>query len=380
MKVIRGEFTAKGVLAGGVKEGKYGVALVKASGTSAGVFTTNALCAAPVKVTKRNIADGYLDGIIANSGCANALTGEKGIRDAERMCEIASKLLGTSPENIGVASTGVIGRYLDMELIEKQSEIAASRLSPEGIRDAARAIMTTDKREKIVTVDLGDYRISGIAKGAGMIAPRMATMLAFLYVDAQVPGKRLEKALRNAVDESFNMIVVDGDTSTNDMVLVTSTSEEIEADERFEEALKLASVELSKMIVEDGEGATTMIEVVVSGAKSREDARKVCRTILSSPLVKTAVFGRDPNWGRIACAIGNSGVEVDENLLRIFLSNGKRTEVVYDRGIPKEEVERDIIGEELRIIVDLGEGDEKAVGWGCDMSYEYIKINSEYTS
>jgi len=362
MKVIKGDFLAHNVLAGGVKEGKYGVALIKASGPSAGVFTTNSLCAAPVKVTRRNISDGHLDGIIANSGCANALTGERGIRDAEKMCEIASNLIGTSPENIGVASTGVIGRYLNMELIEKQAEVAASKLTPEGIRDAAKAIMTTDRIEKIVTVDLGEYRISGIAKGAGMIAPRMATMLAFLYVDAHVPKKRLVNALKNAVDESFNMIVVDGDTSTNDMVLLTSTADEVEADERFEEALKLASVELAKMIVKDGEGATAMIEVLVTGAKSREDAKKVCRAILSSPLVKTAVFGRDPNWGRIACAIGNSGVEVDENLLKISLSNGRRTEIVYDRGIPREKVKRDIMGDELRIIVELGKGNERAVG------------------
>jgi len=380
MKVLKGVFKAQGILASGIKEGKYGVALIKASGTSAGVFTTNALSAAPVRVTRRNISDGYLEGVIANSGCANAMTGERGLRDAERMCEIASKHLDASPENIGVASTGVIGRYLNLGIIEKQAELVASRLNPEGMRDAARAIMTTDTKEKIVTVDLGEYRVSGIAKGAGMIAPRMATMLSFIYVDANVPRRRLESALRAAVDDSFNMVVVDADTSTNDMVLITSTSDELEVDERFEMALKVACTELAKMIAEDGEGATTPIEVQVKGAKSKEDARRVCRSILSSPLVKTAVFGRDPNWGRIACAVGNAGVEVDENLLKIALSDGKRTVTVYERGQPLEEVDRDIMGERLLILVDLGEGSEEATGWGCDMSYEYVKINAEYTS
>jgi glutamate N-acetyltransferase/amino-acid N-acetyltransferase len=380
VKIVRGVFRTQNVISAGVKEGKHGLALIKASGTSAGVFTTNALPAAPVRVTKDHLSDGYLDGIIANSGCANAMTGERGLRDAEKMCEIAAEIFGTSPNNIGVASTGVIGKYLDMELIKSQSKIVATKLGPEGMKDVARAIMTTDTKEKIVTIEMDDYRIAGIAKGAGMIAPRMATMLSFLYVDANVTRKRLEKALRDAVDDSFNMVVVDADTSTNDTVLITSTSEEREVDENFEKALKLACVELAKMIAEDGEGATAFIEVIVKGAKKSEEAKRVCRSVLSSPLVKTAVFGRDPNWGRIACAIGNAGVEIDENLLSISLSDGARTITVYEKGKPKDEVDRGIIGEKLFIIIDLGKGNEEARAWGCDMSYDYVKINAEYTT
>lgn len=387
MKRIEGGICAvEGVKACGLKRGKWGIAAIAASGNAAGAFTTNKVRAAPLDVTEENLAEGNLDGIIANSGCANAYTGAKGIEDAKKMAGILASHLSVDSDKIGVASTGVIGRYLDLDLMAEMFEEMKSQLrsSPEASREAAEAIMTTDTVVKEVAVEHEGIRVAGIAKGAGMIEPNMATMLAFLYTDAKFSPETLKECLKEAVDESFNMLIVDGDTSTNDEVLITSTGK-VECDlDVFKEALNYVCVELVKIMAADGEGASKYVETIVAGAKNVDDAKLAAKTIMRSSLVKTAIFGGDPNWGRIIAAAGRSGAELDPDLITLSIENGESEVFLVKEGLIVEGVlskaEEIMSSKEIVINLDLGLGAGKARCFGCDLTYDYVKINAEYTT
>jgi glutamate N-acetyltransferase/amino-acid N-acetyltransferase len=389
-RIEGGICAVEGVRASGIKRGKYGVALIAASGLAAGVFTTNKIRAAPLDVTAASLASagGRLDGVIANSGCANAYTGSQGIEDARWMAGLLASHLGVEAEKIGVASTGVIGRYLDRDMTFDLFSEAKARLrsDPEASGEAARGVMTTDTVVKEIAVEYGGFRVAGITKGAGMIEPNMATMLTFLYTDAKISSADLRKCLTEAVDESFNMLIVDGDTSTNDMVLITATGK-VDADlGRFKEALSFVCAELAKMMAKDGEGATKFVEMRVSGAGDKKDARMAAKTIMRSSLVKTAVFGSDPNWGRIVAAAGRSGADLDPDKITLSISGSRQNEEVFlvKDGVIVDgvlvEAEEVMRSEEILIRLDLGLGEGEARAFGCDLSYDYVKINSEYTS
>lgn len=391
MKHIEGGIcTVRGVRAGGIKQGKNGLAIIIAdapSPASAGVFTRNRVIAAPLIITRQALKEGELKAVIANSGCANAFTGERGIHDAQWMAGILAEKLGCKPEEIGVASTGVIGRYLDKAVIAGQLDEVYSRISntEEAGRACARAIMTTDTTMKEVAVELDNgVRIAGIAKGSGMVEPNMGTMLAFLYTDAKIPKKTLDICLRKAVNKSFNMVVVDGDTSTNDMALLTATGYLDCGEEEFQEGLDSVCISLAMMIAKDGEGATRLIEARVKGALTENDARLAAKAIVRSPLVKTAIYGKDPNWGRAVAAAGYSGAEVDQDRISLKFSNSKDEVTLVDSGRivegKLEALKGIMAGGEIVIEVDIGLGDCSAVAWGCDLTYDYVKINAMYTT
>lgn len=393
--------TPRGFLAGAVYSGikspsegalDLGLLYSERPCTAAGVFTTNRIKAAPVIVTKRHIDNGGAQAIVANSGCANACTGVQGLADAATMAALAASKLGISSEDVVVASTGVIGPRLPMETIE--DGIGKIVLSAESGRDLARAITTTDTfpKEAAATIAIGqkatEIAIGGIAKGSGMIHPDLATMLGFLTTDAAVEPGFLSSALRKAVDVSFNMITVDGDTSPNDAVIIlangvagndTLAAGRPGADE-FEQALEAVCVSLARLLASDGEGATKLIEISVEGALSTADARRGARTVAGSFLVKAAVHGSDPNWGRIIAAVGRSSVEIVESKTDLYLDGV----CVMKDGCPvpfDQEAARAVLDRaEVPIRVCLNLGDGRATAWGCDLSEEYVTINSEYTT
>ena len=383
MKRVNGGVCAvRGVCAHGIKEGKSGLAVITGSGESAGVFTKNRFVAAPMVLTGSNLRENHrLDSVIINSGCANAFTMERGLADAKSMAELAAARLNLKTDAIGVASTGVIGVPLDLKWITDRIDSVVAGLSdtPMGSEAAARAIMTTDTYPKEFAVELrSGVRIGGIAKGSGMIAPDMATMLAFIYTDADLPHETLDSCLKHAVNRSFNMIVVDGDTSTNDMVLLTATAAAgDEPDEgEFQEGLNCVCTELAKMIARDGEGAEKLIEVRVTGAWTEADAKAAAKAIVKSPLVKTAVHGCDPNWGRVIAAVGYSGAAVEPDQISLALCET----TVVDCGTVVNGALVDMKGEEITIAVDLGIGRGEATAWGCDLTCGYVTINADYTS
>jgi glutamate N-acetyltransferase/amino-acid N-acetyltransferase len=387
MKRIEGGICAvDGVRAAGARNGKYGVAAIAASGVAAGMFTTNKVRAAPLEITAHHLAEGRLDGVIANSGCANAYTGARGIEDARRMAGILADFLGTENERIAVASTGVIGRYMDMDLIARLFSEAASNLrsSPDASREAARAIMTTDTKIKEIAVEHEGVRIGGIVKGSGMIEPNMATMLCFLYTDADLPQAILKECLADAVKDSFNMLTVDGDTSTNDTVLLTATGKIMIEEKAFREALKYVCIELCRMMARDGEGATKYFETVVSGAKYEDDARLAAKAVARSSLVKTAVYGADPNWGRIIAAVGYSGAEVDPKRITLLLEGGGLCVPLVEKGSiidgVLDQAKRIMRGDAITINIDLGLGTAGARSFGCDLTHGYVDINANYTT
>lgn len=344
----------------------------------AAVFTKNDVKAAPVKVSME--IKGKVSGIVANSGNANACTGERGIADTYEMSKLASQLTGKG--KFLVASTGVIGEPLPMEKVRKGIAEAVSNLGKATSEEAARAVMTTDTFPKVAFAEGEGFVVGGIAKGAGMIDPSMATMLSFVATDAEVPKHLLEKALRKAVESSFNAITVDGDMSTNDCVFLLSTAKSKKLTEKefeeFTDVLTQVLKSLAYQIVKDGEGATKVIRVKVEKARDLSSARKVARKIALSPLVKTAVFGGDPNWGRIAAAAGSAGVGIEEEKLEIYvgkflLFKGKR--------IPfkEKEVSNYIkTANEVEIRVVLNQGKESFEYLTCDLSYDYVRINAEY--
>ncbi len=408
-EVSGGVCAVRGVKASGVKEGNNGLALILGGGSAAGMFTANKLPAETVIFTKRQIErSGRISAVIANSGCANSFTGEEGLRNAERMAELVADAFEIPKEEVAVASTGPIGKPLDMNLIERQFKEVAKTLteSPEGSTRAAKAIMTTDTFHKEIAVRISEEGeeegssasssmsgaksvvVGGIAKGSGMIFPHLeATMLAFIYTDASLSANTLRECLREAVENSFNMIVVDGDMSTNDLVLLVSTGDaECEVSESaFKHGLNYVCEHLARMIARDGEGATKFIEVRVKGAASVEDARRAARAVIRSPLVKCSLFGEKPFWGRVIAALGASGVEIERKGLKMWFGSieprggSKASELVAANGkiLNPPSARRFLRERELFLEIDLGVGGEgKARAWGCDFSYDYVKINS----
>ncbi|MGD0717110.1 MAG: bifunctional ornithine acetyltransferase/N-acetylglutamate synthase [Halobacteriota archaeon] len=396
MRVVEGGVCAvRGVKASGCKEGKNGLAIITGGGQAVGVFTTNNVTAAPVIVTRKHLIESkQILAVVANSGSANAFTGPNGIEDAERVAESLARHLHIRTADVAVASTGVIGTplnvsWIDSKIIEVLSTITDAA---DGSLEAARAIMTTDTTPKQIAVEVDGVALGGIAKGAGMIEPQLSTMLAFIYTDARLTADVLQTCLKKAADLSFNMVVVDGDTSTNDTVLLITTGEsskDIDIDD-FQNALNFVCVELAKMIARDGEGATKMMEVTVAGARNRADAIKAAKAVVRSPLVKTALFGADPNWGRIVTAVGYSGAFMEPEALSLALSDGKGTSVVLVengliRSVGADRLEEKALSgimnrKEISILVDLGVGAATATAWGCDLTDDYVRINAEYTT
>lgn len=360
--------------------------------TGAGVYTSNTVKAAPVLLTQRHLADGSAQAVIANAGCANAATGRRGLADAELMAQLAAAKLGVEPGHVLVASTGVIGSYLPMDRIAAGVEkIVLSR--EEGGPDFARAIMTTDTKPKYLAVKHNNWAVGGVVKGVGMIHPNLATMLCFLTTDATVARPFLASALRAAVDASFNMIDIDSDTSTNDTVVVLSNGlaggELI--DEKHPEARPFASAlthvctRLARAMVDDAEGGTKVIEARVEGAASLAEARRAAREIVRSAGVKTAIYGRDPNWGRILAAVGNSGAGFDLEKLSLCLLAPDGGEVcVFRDGGPQSfdaaKAKACLAPREVRLRVHLAAGSEAATAWGSDLTEDYVRLNSLYTT
>jgi len=358
--------------------------------TAVGLFTTNRVKSAPVLLSQQHISSGgTIQAVVANSGCANACVGPQGLADAAEMARLVGDKLGVASEQVLVASTGVIGVPLPMARVG--AGIGAVRLDRDGGHAFATAIMTTDTTPKEVAVRINvegtDLTIAGAAKGAGMIHPDMATMLCFLATDASAPAEFLRTALREAVDSSFNMLSIDGDTSPSDCVVMLANGmggkriAGSEAETVFVEALRETCTHLAKCIARDGEGATKLLEVSVEGAKGRTDARRAARTIASSALVKSALYGNDPNWGRIVAALGRSGAEVFEDRLEVYLN----ATCVMKEGQPvpfdKEEAMLSLMASDsIHARVCLNLGPASATAWGCDLSEEYVRINSEYTT
>lgn len=378
--------TFAGIKTYGENKLDLGILLSDHPATAAGVFTRSQLHAATIDLDRERLAGGQGRAVVVNSGNANASTGERGLQDACRMAELAAQRVGLAPEAMFVSSTGVIGHHLPMDKIE--AGIEAVELSDDAGADFARAIMTTDLVPKHCSVRFGPYTLGGCAKGSGMIHPNMATMLAYLTTDAPIARDTLQAALSEATDRSFNLITVDGDTSPSDTVLLfangaaggETVAPGSEHHDAFREALDAVCIHLAKAIARDGEGATRLIEVTVNGAASDADARRLVRDIGTSPLVKTAVHGADPNWGRIVGVIGRSDVAIVEEAVTVAVCGHQ----LFERTVPipyeEAEVSRAMSGDEVTIEVSLGAGDASATGWTCDFSADYIRINADYTT
>ncbi|MBR4702257.1 MAG: bifunctional glutamate N-acetyltransferase/amino-acid acetyltransferase ArgJ [Oscillospiraceae bacterium] len=402
MKLISGGVcAAKGFLAAGIHCGirknhdKKDLALVSCAvpAAAAAVYTTNLVKGAPLTVTKNHLADGVARAVIVNSGNANTCNAD-GIEIAEKMCALTAEALGIAPEDVLVASTGVIGQRLDLTPIEAGLPKLADALSPQGNGDAAAAIMTTDTvaKEAAVEFTLGGKtcRLGGMAKGSGMIHPNMATMLVFITTDAAVSPPMLQKALSSDVSETFNMVSVDGDTSTNDMVTLMASglagnpciTEEGEDFSEFMKALNTVTMALCRSIAGDGEGATKLLECRVTGAPDREIARTVAKSVICSSLVKAAMFGSDANWGRVLCAIGYSGAAVDVTKIGVAFRSAKGEIAVCEAGagvdFSEEKAKEILLEKEIDILVSLNDGETEATAWGCDLTYDYVKINGDY--
>lgn len=402
MELINGGVcAAKGFKAGGVHCGirknrtKRDLALIVSEkrATAAAVYTTNLVKGAPLIVTKENISDGYASAVICNSGNANTCN-ENGIEIASETCELLGKELGISPKDVIVASTGVIGQPLDITPIKNGIPALSLSLSSDGSKAAAEGIMTTDTvlKEVAVSFQIGGKtcKIGGIAKGSGMIHPNMATMLVFITTDCAISEKMLNYALKDDIKSTFNMISVDGDTSTNDMVCVLANGM-AENDEitdfgddfnTFMKALNTVNVYLCRKIAGDGEGATKLIECKVNGAKTEKTAKNVAKSVICSSLTKAAMFGADANWGRVLCAIGYSGEDVDVSKIDVsFISKKGKIDVCKNgAGIPfSEEKAKEILLEnEIEISIELNSGAFSSTAWGCDLTYDYVKINGDY--
>ncbi len=372
----------KGFKASGARKGRYGMALIVADRVcrTAAVFTRNKIKASPVLLDMGKLGNGF-QAIAANSGNANACVKE-GMVDAERMSHLAAEETGTGVDNVAVASTGIIGRRMDMKVIEELIKEAALKLSssPEGSSEAAEAIMTTDDMAKELCVEYKGIKIGGIAKGAGMISPDMATMLCFISTNADIGRDELQSALSAAVDESFNMLVIDGDMSTNDMVLLLSNPSKKCDLADFKHALKYFTREMAKKMALDGEGATKYLKVEVKGAQDREGARKGAKAIASSSLVKTALYGENPNWGRITAALGSVTDFLFEETDIIFESNEGRAVVLEKGNVGDLDKARGVLkGREIKLTVDLNLGESAATAYGCDLTPQYVEINAGYS-
>lgn len=360
---------------------------------TAAIYTTNKVKGAPLLVTKENISDGKAQAMICNSGIANTCNPD-GIEKAQAMCQLAADALGISPKDIIVASTGVIGQPLPLEPIEAGIKLLLPELRQDGNIDAAEAIMTTDTHHKEIAVsfELGGQlcKIGGMAKGSGMIHPNMATMLCFITTDVAIRPEMLQKAIKRVADITFNMISVDGDTSTNDMVNVLASglagNREISdfgpEYETFVNALYAVMMNLSRVLAGDGEGATRLLECTVTGAPDDKTARIIAKSVITSPLVKSAMFGTDANWGRVLCAIGYAETDFSADDISVsFLSQAGSVEVCrHSGGVAfDEELAKEILSQdEVKILVHLADGNGTAIAWGCDLTYDYVRINGDY--
>ena len=402
MKLINGGVcAATGFKASGIHCGiranrtKRDIALIfsEKNAACAAVYTTNLVKGAPLVVTKENISDGYAQAVICNSGNANTCN-SNGIEIAKEMCSLLAKGLSIDPTDVVVASTGVIGQKLSIEPIKAGIPDLVAQLSKDGNENAAEGIMTTDTFKKEIavsfTIDGKECKIGGMAKGSGMIHPNMATMLVFITTDVAISPEMLQKALSSDIANTFNMVSVDGDTSTNDMVTVlangmagnTPITAEGESFGTFMKALNTITVGLCRMIAGDGEGATKLLECVVSGAADKATAKTVAKSIICSSLLKAAMFGADANWGRVLCAIGYSGADVDVNKIDVAFKSPKGTVEVCKNGagidFSEEKAKQVLLEKEIDILVDLNSGKESATAWGCDLTYDYVKINGDY--
>lgn len=397
-------FYAAGVQAGIKNKDKYDVALIfsDVQAQAAGVYTRNLVKAHPLYLTQRHLENGLARAVVINSGNANACVGEFGDKAALAMAEVAGMYLAVPPEDVLVASTGVIGVEMPLDRVLNGIRLASSVLlndvvkgirgqketSDEGAHKAALAIMTTDTKVKEYAYELpcsegGTIHLGAIAKGSGMIHPNMGTMLGFLTTDANVPSEELQDILSQAVEESFNMVTVDGDTSTNDMVLllangasgVTPTGEDRA---NFRKMVEMMCIQLAQDIARDGEGATKYMEVRVSGAKTKDDARKIARSVCGSSLVKTALFGEDANWGRILAAAGYAGAEFNPAMVDVFLGNLMVAKAGKGVSFSEEQAKGILSESDVLINLNLHNGEEQATAWGCDLTHEYVTINGSY--
>lgn len=395
MKIIDGTiasplgFSADGLHAGFKKKKlDFGWIVSEVPASVAGVYTTNKVIAAPLLVTKASIQKSQkLQAIVVNSGVANSCTGQQGLDAAYEMQRLTAQKLKIEPDLVGLASTGVIGEQLPMDALKNGlSQILVSGKA----EDFAEAILTTDTCTKtcVVTEEFGSdlVTMAGVAKGSGMIHPNMATMLAFITCDANISSATLQAALSQHVETTFNQITVDGDTSTNDMVLVMANgcrqNEEIQPDteefEKFSKMLRYLMADLAKKIAKDGEGATKLIEVNVRHAKDEQSGRMIAKSVVGSSLVKTAIFGQDPNWGRILAAIGYAGADVSVDYIDIWIEGIPVMQASSPVAFDPEETSDAMAGELLTLTIDLHDGDAEAQAWGCDLSYDYVKINALY--
>ncbi|MDH4099771.1 MAG: bifunctional glutamate N-acetyltransferase/amino-acid acetyltransferase ArgJ [Nitrospirota bacterium] len=392
MTSVKG-FKAAAVAAGIRKAGRLDVGVIfsETPAVAAGVFTTNAVKAAPVLLDMERIKSGNGRAIVVNSGCANACTGEVGMRDAVATAAKAAEVLGVSETEVYIASTGVIGQPLPMDRLSAGIEKAATALMADGLDSVANAIMTTDTFCKTATATciIGgkEVAIYGMAKGAGMIHPNMATMLSFIVTDAAITAPMLDNALKESVRKTFNRVTVDGDTSTNDTVLLLASGAAGNPPiagpgsdfDTFSASLHQICLDLARLIAKDGEGATKLVEVRVTGAVDEADAEKAAFAVAHSPLVKTALFAEDANWGRILCAVGYSGARVEQEKMKLFFDTAQMVEKGMGLG-PEAEAAVSIImkQKEFTITVELGLGNASASVWTCDFSFDYVKINAEY--
>ena len=402
MKMMEGGVTAaQGFVAGGIHCGvrknksKPDLAMIYSEKpcTAAAVYTRNLVKGAPILVTQKNLADGTAKAVICNSGNANTCNAD-GVKKAEAMCQLAAKALGIAPQDVVVASTGVIGQVLPLEPIQEGIPELVKTLSPEGSLAAATAIMTTDTipKEAAVQVEIGGKTVTlgGISKGSGMIHPNMATMLCFVTTDCAITPEMLDKAIHQVTEKTFNMISIDGDTSTNDTFAILANgaagNETIAAPgpdyDAFVEAWEAVCRQLSKLMAGDGEGATKLLVCQVEGAADPETAKVVAKSVICSTLFKAAMFGADANWGRVLCAIGYSGAAVDVHKIDVSFRSAKGQVDVCQNGagIPfSEEKASEVLGEkEIDILVHLHMGQEQAEAYGCDLTYDYVKINGDY--
>ena len=391
-------FTASGMYCGIRKRNdKNDLALIfsKVPAHAAAVYTTNLVKGAPLTVTKQHIADGMAQAVICNSGNANTCN-SNGIEIAEQMSALVAEKLGINKDDVIVASTGVIGQKLNITPIANGMETLTASLSETGDEEAAKAIMTTDTIMKKIAVEFEidgtTCRLGGIAKGSGMIHPNMATMLVFITTDTAISAAMLQKALSHDVQKTFNMLSVDGDTSTNDMVAImanglagnTEITAEGPAFDTFMQALNTVTISLCRSIAGDGEGATKLLECDVTGAADENTASVVAKSVITSSLLKAAMFGADANWGRVLCAIGYSGADLDVNKVDVAFQSAKGLLPVCKDGAGvdfSEEFAKEVLLEkEITILVNLNSGEAKATAWGCDLTYDYVKINGDYRS
>lgn len=392
-------FLASGIHCGLKKNNlKLDLALIYSTvpATSAGVYTKNKVKGAPIYITKEHLINKKAQAIIVNSGNANTCTGDDGLLKAKRMTELAGKALKLKTTDVLVASTGVIGVPLNIDAIKDGIPLLSERLSKDGFDDAAKAIMTTDTYKKQLAfefyIDNKKITIGAMAKGSGMIEPNMGTMLSFITTDLNISGEMLNEALKESVKISYNRVSVDGDTSTNDMVLVLANglaknSKITKKDENyyaFLNVLNTLNTTLAKMIAKDGEGATKLIECIVSNCKCEKDAEILSKSVINSPLVKTAIFGSDANWGRILCALGYAGVNINPNKVDLSFESSTGEIEICKNGMPlpfdEVKAKEILLQDEIKILINMNSGECSSIAWGCDLSYDYVKINGDYRS